>query len=229
MVREKGNESYSYAMDYQNISVLKNFSDLYSITIVIVHHTRKADSDDICQRISGTNALFGASDGALILSRRRNDTEAKLQIVSRDQADQELTLEFDHEHCIWELVKAEKEVLRKAIDPRIKAIAAFMADKDSWSGTASEFLEQCPGLDIKANVLTRILNVNVSDLYNKFSITFSKDRSGQKRSFTLIRHKPEQEDIPKQNNDDMTINDDISDSGPVMEISSLPSLSSLPS
>lgn len=229
MVRETGNESYSYTMDYQNINALKSFSDMHSITIMIVHHTRKMESDDICLKISGTNALFGASDGAFVLSRKRNDTVAKLQVVGRDQADQELTLEFNKEHCIWELVKADIEPIRKSMDPRIEAIAAFMADKDSWTGTASEFLEQCPGLDVKANVLTRILNVNVSDLYNRFGITFSRDRSGSKRSFTLIRHPPERENDPEMDDDDMTINDGISNSGPVMEISSLSSLSSFPS
>lgn len=46
--------------------------------------------------ISGTNGLLGAADGAFIMhKKKRTDNEAVLDIVGRDQPDQELTIEFD--------------------------------------------------------------------------------------------------------------------------------------
>ena len=222
-VREVGNESYSYSMDYQNIAALKGVSDAHNLAIVIVHHTRKMEANDQIDMVSGTTALVGAADGTLLLKKKqRTDTEAKLLIVGRDQEDQELTLEFNRERCIWMLACAEKEPLQKPIEPIVRKIAEFMKGQTKWSGTASELLELLPDPDMKANILTRKLNVNVSVLYNEFGILVTRERSSFRREITLTRMEPE-ERASAYENDDMTINDGISDSGHVMEISSLSS------
>ena len=221
-VREVGNESYSYSMDYQNIATLKGVSDAHNLAIVIVHHTRKMEANDQIDMVSGTTALVGAADGTLLLKKKqRTDTEAKL-IVGRDQEDQELTLEFNRERCIWMLACAEKEPLQKPIEPIVMKIAEFMNGQTQWSGTASELLELLPDPDMKANILTRKLNVNVSVLYNEFGILITRERSSFRREITLTRMEPE-ERASAYENDDMTINDGISDSGHVMEKSSFSS------
>lgn len=220
-VREVGNESYSYSMDYQNITALKAFSDSHNVAVLVVHHTRKMEANDCFDMISGTNGLLGAADGAFLLrKKKRTDTEAKLQIVGRDQEDQELTLEFDREKCIWNLTYAEKELFRQPVDPIVEKVAEFMKGTDRWSGTASELLEQLPDPGIKANILTRKLNVNISVLYNEFGILFTRDRSGLRREIILTRQDPDPKQEPATDDDDMTIHDGISMSGPVMEISS---------
>ena len=222
-VREVGNESYSYSMDYQNIAALKGVSDAHNLAIVIVHHTRKMEANDQIDMVSGTTALVGAADGTLLLKKKqRTDTEAKLLIVGRDQEDQELTLEFNRERCIWMLACAEKEPLQKPIEPIVRKIAEFMKGQTKWSGTASELLEILPDPDMKANILTRKLNVNVSVLYNEFGILVTRERSSFRREITLTRMDPE-ERTSADDNDDMTINDGISDSGHVMEKSSFSS------
>ena len=107
-VREAGNENYSYSMDYQNITALKLFSDRNNVAILVVHHTRKMEASDSFDMISGTNGLLGAADGAFILQKKkRTDPTATMQIVGRDQQDQELTLAFHQERCVWELTRAE--------------------------------------------------------------------------------------------------------------------------
>ena len=222
-VREVGNESYSYSMDYQNIAALKGVSDAHNLSIVIVHHTRKMEASDQIDMVSGTTALVGAADGTLLLKKKqRTDTEAKLLIVGRDQEDQELTLEFNRERCIWMLTCAEKEPLQKPIEPIVRKIAEFMKGQTQWSGTASELLELLPDPDMKANILTRKLNVNVSVLYNEFGILVTRERSSFRREITLTRMDSE-ERMSADENDDMTINDGFSDSGHVMKISSLSS------
>ena len=222
-VREVGNESYSYSMDYQNIAALKGVSDAHNLSIVIVHHTRKMEASDQIDMVSGTTALVGAADGTLLLKKKqRTDTEAKLLIVGRDQEDQELTLEFNRERCIWMLTCAEKEPLQKPIEPIVRKIAEFMKGQTKWSGTASELLELLPDPDMKANILTRKLNVNVSVLYNEFGILVARERSSFRREITLTRMDSE-ERMSADENDDMTINDGFSDSGHVMKISSLSS------
>lgn len=77
-VREIGNDSYSYAVDYQNITALKRFSDSHNVAILVVHHTRKMEASDSFDMISGTNGLLGAADGAFILQKKkRTDNEAR--------------------------------------------------------------------------------------------------------------------------------------------------------
>ena len=51
------------------------------------------EAEDSFDMISGTNGLLGAADGAFILQKKkRTDNTAILDVVGRDQPDQELTL-----------------------------------------------------------------------------------------------------------------------------------------
>ncbi len=56
-----------YAMDYDTLGKLKRVADEQGICLVIVHHLRKADSDDVHDGVSGTNGIAGAVDGSLVL------------------------------------------------------------------------------------------------------------------------------------------------------------------
>ena len=157
-VRDSWNDNYNYSADYQNITAMK----------------------------SGTNGLLGAADGAFILKKKkRTDNEATMQVVGRDQEDQELTLEFNRDRCIWELKKVEKELHKKPVDEAIARIAAFIKETGQWEGTATQLLSRVPGLDLKPNVLTRKLNVGNSVLFNEFNISYSCWRSGDKRTIKL--------------------------------------------
>ena len=88
-VREVGEEKYSYANDYENITKFKEFSDKNGLCILIVHHTRKLESSDSFEMISGTNGLLGAADGAFVMVMKRTDNSATISVVGRDQQDQE--------------------------------------------------------------------------------------------------------------------------------------------
>ena len=52
-VREVGGDNYSYANDYEIITRLKKFADSYGICLMLVHHTRKQNSDDKFYMIQG--------------------------------------------------------------------------------------------------------------------------------------------------------------------------------
>lgn len=68
-IREVNNDRYSYANDYEIIGQLKAFADETNLCLLIVHHTRKQQVDDSFDRISGTNGLLGAADGAFIMKK----------------------------------------------------------------------------------------------------------------------------------------------------------------
>lgn len=116
-VREVGGDKYSYASDYDIVTRLKKFSDEHAVCLLLVHHTRKLESSDSFDMISGTNGLLGAADGAFVMQKeKRTQNKATLEIAGRDQSDQKLSLEFDREQCVWKLVKAETELWKEPPD-----------------------------------------------------------------------------------------------------------------
>lgn len=190
-VREVGGDRYSYSSDYEIVTKLKSFSDKYGICLLVVHHTRKLESEDSFDMISGTNGLLGAADGAFIMHKeKRTDNEAVLDIVGRDQPDQELTIEFDRECCVWKFKKAETELWKQPPNPLLGAINNFLTeDKTEWEGTATELVSQLPDMQIQANVLSRKLNVVNSQLLNNYGIFYDNKR-GHERKIVLKRLEP---------------------------------------
>ena len=129
-VREIGGDRYSYASDYEIVTKLKTFSDRYGICLLVVHHTRKMEAEDSFDMISGTNGLLGAADGAFIMQKkRRTDNTALLDIVGRDQPDQELALSLDRVCCGGP--RSRNGTLEAAARP-----ASGSGGKDAQPGTA---------------------------------------------------------------------------------------------
>ena len=182
-VREVGGETFSYSNDYEIVTKLKAFSDKYGICLLVVHHTRKMESGDSFDMISGTNGLLGAADGAFIMQKKkRTDNTAVLDIVGRDQPDQELTIEFDRERCIWKFKKAETELWKQPPNPLLEAINGLLTeDKPEWEGTATELLKQLPDMQLSAKVLSRKLNVVNSQLLNDYGIFYDNKRGHERR------------------------------------------------
>ena len=186
-VREVGGADFSYSSDYDIVARLKTVADSYKVTMVIVHHTRKLEADDKFDMIAGTNGLLGAADGAFIMQKkRRTDNTALLDIVGRDQPDQELTLEFDRERCVWEFQGAEAELWKLPPDPLLEAVAKILSpEQPEWSGTPTELLERLSGVSIQANILTRKLNVSADRLYNDYGIRYESKRTHEGRVVKL--------------------------------------------
>ncbi len=187
-VREAGGESYSYSSDYEIVTKLKAFSDRYGVCLLVVHHTRKLEAGDSFDMISGTNGLLGAADGAFIMrKKKRTDNTAVLDVVGRDQPEQELTVEFDREHLVWNFRKAEAELWKEPPDLVLEAVAGLLsAEMPEWSGSPSELLEELPQVNMPANVLTRRLNVGTERLNNDYGIRYENGRTHNGRVIRLV-------------------------------------------
>lgn len=187
-VREVGGDRYSYSSDYEIVTKLKAFSDKYGICLLVVHHTRKLESDDSFDMISGTNGLLGAADGAFIMhKKKRTNNMAVMDIVGRDQQDQQLTIEFDRKQCIWKFKNAETELWKQPPNPLLEAINQLLTEgRPEWEGTATELLKELPNMQLQANVLSRKLNVVNSQLLNEYGIFYDNKR-GHERKIILKR------------------------------------------
>lgn len=88
----QGNQS-AYGHDYKMLSALKATSDAVpGSSLLIVHHTRKAETGDFLDSVSGTQGIAGAADTVLMLKRNRNENRATLYLTSRDAAEGEYGL-----------------------------------------------------------------------------------------------------------------------------------------
>lgn len=185
-VREIGGDSYSYANDYDIITRMKKFADSCGICLLLVHHTRKQQSDDRFDMISGTNGLLGAADGAFLLQKeKRTSNAATLDVSGRDQQDQRLYLSRNQERLIWELEKTETELWKEPPEPLLERIAKSITEGNpNWNGTPSELVTFL-GVDIKANVLTLKLNVNAGRLFNEYGIRYENSRGHDGRKVSL--------------------------------------------
>ena len=89
--KQRGDDSY--AADYALGTQLKNLTDgIRGACLLIVHHTRKAESADFVDSVSGTQGIAGSADFILILSRKRKSNEAVLSVTGRDIPENEYAL-----------------------------------------------------------------------------------------------------------------------------------------
>ncbi len=188
-VREMTGDSYSYASDYEVIGRLKQFADSYNICVLIVHHTRKQPAGDNFEMISGTTGLLGCADGALLMKKeKRTDSNATLELVSRDQPDQKLYLEKNQESLVWELDHAEAELWKEPPDPLLEKIAKLVTTTSpEWIGSPTE-LAGVLGVTKSVNQFSRMLNVRSTRLWHEYNISYENvaKHSGRKITLHLI-------------------------------------------
>ncbi len=95
----------AYAQDAEFLGAIKKFADRRSLTVLVIHHTRKPsvskETADYVHEVSGTLGITGAADGIMVLLRSRHENQAALHITGRDVAEQELVLEFDADNLTW--------------------------------------------------------------------------------------------------------------------------------
>jgi hypothetical protein len=66
-----------------------------------VHHTRKAESSDFVDSVSGSQGIAGSADFLLVLSRKRHSDEALLSVTGRDIVEAEYALTVTD--GVWQL------------------------------------------------------------------------------------------------------------------------------
>ena len=90
-----GNET-QYNRDYRVTGALKGLADAVpGSSLILVHHTRKAEGADFLDAVSGTQGIAGAADTIAVLRRDRNEQGAILNVTSRDAKEGEYALILD--------------------------------------------------------------------------------------------------------------------------------------
>ena len=114
----KKNGQPAYDADYESAKELQWLANQYGIAVVIVHHQRKMDADDVFDTISGTLGLTGVVDTILVL-KRETSGGIILHGRGRDLAEIEKAVAFNKDACTWTIIgsatEARASVERKAI------------------------------------------------------------------------------------------------------------------
>lgn len=191
-VREQNSERYSYAGDYALIANLKAFAGTHNICLLLVHHTRKQQSEDKFNMISGTNGLLGAADGVFLMQKLNSlKADAKLDISGRDMPESQLSLRREPESLCWTLVGHVREDWSVPIDPLLDRIHAMLLVQpdEQWKGSSTQ-LAQALKLEISPVSLTKRLNVNAENLLQDYQIRYNWSRLHEGRVITLQRLRP---------------------------------------
>ena len=155
-VREVGGDKFSYASDYEIVTKLKAFSDHYGICFLVVHHTRKMESSDSFDMISGTNGLLGAADGAFVMQKeKRTDivttvTERRnMERKSQVQIPKDLLLALfqyhlaGNEEYLPEIEKALMEKLDSMVKRQLYTTFKTAPTEEEREKARQEYLDKC--------------------------------------------------------------------------------------
>jgi hypothetical protein len=91
----------AYDADYAAVGRAKRIADNYGVAVVLIHHVRKAGSDDFLAEVSGTNGIAGAADATLVLKRARGQHDGVLHVTGRDVEEAEIPMRQDPETKHW--------------------------------------------------------------------------------------------------------------------------------
>jgi len=102
----KGAAGNSYQEEYRQISSMKQLADAAKVSILLVHHLRKMEAEDIMDTFSGSLGLTGAADNLLVLATEsvgHGPSFAALHVTGRDVEANSYKLTFDDKTLSWTL------------------------------------------------------------------------------------------------------------------------------
>jgi hypothetical protein len=130
-----------YSDDYAVIDAFKKIADKHRVAVLIIHHLRKMEGEDVFDTFSGTLGLTGAADGLMVM--RRNGTGQMIfSLRGRDIEEQEYVLEFDPWMFGWKI--AGKAVDVQSTDEKQKI---FDCLKESGRAMTPKQITETTGLD----------------------------------------------------------------------------------
>ena len=145
--------------DYAALRGLHQLASDTGVAIMVVHHLRKADSDDPFDSVSGSTGLTGAADTTLILTRREGEGGCVLYGRGRDLEDFETGLEFDTFACRWrdlgDPVEAFAGDTRQAIFAAIRAGHTVAGNIVSETGLEQDNVYQTLGRMVRSGDLIK--------------------------------------------------------------------------
>ena len=114
--------------DYKALEPLGDLAKRWPDTLfVLIHHTRKAESNEVMHRISGSQGLTAATDCNAVFARKPGAKQCVLSIRPRDAEESELLLELDQDTLQWRTI--ERSELGR-LDQRRREVLEWVTGQD---------------------------------------------------------------------------------------------------
>ena len=128
LAQEPGHRNDSYRADYAFARSLRDLTPKRG-GLLVTHHTRKAESDDFIDGLSGTQGLAGGVDYVMTLHRPRNSPNGQLHVSGRDVP--EGSYEMNFSNLLWlpaggDLAKAAEKARESQLGELALQIAQFV-------------------------------------------------------------------------------------------------------
>lgn len=147
--KSKSNNKADYDDVYENFTPLKEISEKYNISLILVMHDRKmTDTTDPFANILGSTAIMGASDEVIVIHKKnRNDADATLSITGRTVQECEYSIKFNKPICKWEMlgdaseIQAKREKEEFYNNPLVKTIVKLVEiNNGEYTGKVNEII-----------------------------------------------------------------------------------------
>jgi hypothetical protein len=100
--RKKNSDPYEHDMLLGG--ALQSLAHQFSVSLLVVTHTRKNEAEDALDEVTGTTGITGSADAIMVLKRGRGKSDGTLTLAGRDIEEQALALKFHPDEGIWELM-----------------------------------------------------------------------------------------------------------------------------
>jgi hypothetical protein len=100
---------------YSNFAPLKELTQKYGVSIILVCHDRKmVDESDPFGNIIGSTAFMGASDGAIaIYKKKRSDEDATMSVIGRMVSQEDYAIRFDKDSLKWRMMGTSADMIEQ--------------------------------------------------------------------------------------------------------------------
>ena len=190
-----GPADVTYAGDYGEVRQLKEIADAHGLTILLLHHLRKAGDSDPLNRLSGSTGLTGAMDAVYVLDRKRGDSNAVLMCTGRDIEDRKLDLEMDAKSFTWTLLKDSMDEEDHSLPEEVTKLVEYMRGQKVYDGNNTDLTERFnsfSSLSLAPKSLKQKMNRYRYEL-EKLGVFFMDTRSNGQRFIRVEYHEPERE------------------------------------
>jgi RecA-family ATPase len=145
----------SFLDDYNLASDIQKLAIGNQICIILLHHTRKATSENIYDEISGTTGLTAAPDTLIVL--KKESKSFTMHVTGRDVPDNEYTLKFNQESFNFSVEGLKEEI--QMSEQRKEILDLFKQDLNKILKTN----EITSTIGKKETAVSRLLSKMVSD------------------------------------------------------------------
>ena len=183
----------TYAGDYDEVRQLKEIADTHGLTILLLHHLRKAGDSDPLNRLSGSTGLTGAMDAVYVLDRRRDESTVVLTCTGRDIEDRKLDLELDSKSCTWSVLKDSMDDEDHSLPEEVQKLVDYMRGQKLYDGNNTDLTERFnsfASLSLAPKSLKQKMNRYRYEL-EKLGVFFMDTRSNGQRFIRVEYHEPE--------------------------------------